>query len=84
MSETKQTKIETLKEHLDSMDGYCSFLKAERLYKLDYRKVVLCKDCKYWRYIPYLEKYACDLADWHDAEEDTDYCSYGERRTNIE
>ena len=52
--------------------------------KPDVVEVVRCKDCKYYKQNPYGEadeKMCMYWADWLPTE-DTDFCSYGERRTN--
>lgn len=57
--------------------------KIENAPTVDAVEVVRCKDCKHWRENTlWCDMNSRDRETWHNWYED-DFCSYGERRTDV-
>ena len=68
------------KEEFNRYDGYLNEIEA--IPTADVVEVVRCKDCQHARQTVY-GNYHC-LVDHRLAHEETDYCSYGERKEGAE
>jgi hypothetical protein len=62
---------------------YCTGEKCKQFKSAaDVVEVVRCKDCSYCRYVDGAGIYRCDRRGYYSEEvKPTDFCSYGERRT---
>ena len=64
---------------------YCTGEKCKQ-YKptADVVEVVRCKDCRHCKYNSSADKYKCDRRGYYsETVEITDYCSWGERREDV-